>query len=122
MDVIDCIRDLQSKIDKMVDMLSPRLMTIEEVFQFINNSNKSECEEPLWIEMKSRTFTYLTVASLCYDLSDNYMLQPYFEAYYFNTLYQDYLKWKDYNVTWRCWSLKPSKELRKDVKWESRDD
>ena len=87
----------------------PRVMTAEEV---------ADCEEGtvLWVEERQGVTWNLfpleiDVSATHPDTGTNYL---------FFITYHDIRKFEcdEYNRTWRCWTVRPTDEQRKAVKWD----
>ena len=84
----------------------PRVMTLEEVQQ---HNNQDGC---VWFEQP----TYNAVAAFVRkDEFEIEVISPYILGEPIN---HGYWLSSNYNVTWRCWTSRPTDEQRKAVKWD----
>ena len=93
-------------IDRVLDQIEPRALTLEEVkkLQYIRDG-------AIWLELFCNglfpTFPEFSNKSLTF-----FVAIPF--AGYRSTFENDW-----YGKTWRCWSAKPTDEQREAVPWES---
>ena len=96
------IQELQTKLKAQ----EPRVMTLEEVQQ---HNNQDGC---VWFEQP----TYNAVAAFVRkDEFEIEVISPYILGELIN---HGYWLSSNYNVTWRCWTSRPTDEQREAVKWE----
>ena len=96
-------------IDRVLDQIEPRVLTLEEVMQYIGYSEKIPPKEweklPLWTESRNGTGVisgYRDVENLC-GLIDMDGMDGTYIAY----------------KHWRCWTAKPTKEQMEAVPWNT---
>lgn len=82
----------------LLEAQEPRVMTLEEV---------QSCENAMWIELLGNNGFYAFVL----DSMKNGILEISTR-----TAYLSYYS-KDYNNNWRCWTSRPTDEVRKATPW-----
>lgn len=101
----------------------PRLLGLEEVkaiaLRMAQRIVSTEAE-PVWLEQNDGGMTRLVPALISWwymEGIDEDETEFEFIAEYFGTDFDDTLNYLDYGTRWRCWSAKPSKELREVTPW-----
>lgn len=101
----------------------PRLLGLEEVKAIALREAERTLStevEPVWLEQNEGGMTRLVLVLISWwymEGIDKDETEFEFIAKYFGTDLDDTLNYLDYGTRWRCWSAKPSKELRKVTPW-----
>lgn len=113
-DALALIRQQQERIAELEAAQTARVLTLEEV------RNAENCMEPVFVEMLHHhgkaditpdVFSWRFVKHIT-PLTDGniYVLQ---NADINSALFEE-----TYNITWRCWTQRPTEAERKAVKWD----
>ena len=84
----------------------PRLMTLEEVKQ---HNNQDGC---VWFEQTTYNAYAAFVRKEDFEIE---VISPYILG---NPINHGYWLNSNYNVTWRCWTSRPTDAQREAVKWD----
>lgn len=92
-----------SKLTTLSKVQKPRVLTLEEV--------RDNCPDYVYIETK---VGWLECAIKDCGESDRY------NAFFVYGIDECFIElWSTYGKTWRCWSVRPTDEERKRVKWDA---
>lgn len=110
-DAIDLIRERE-----------PRVLTVREVKHIgadNHGSFKNDGPTVMWLEEFGKQFP-LHVVILKWD-EDDWQGEPndIANVYYFGTDEYDCFGLTDYNLTWRCWTDKPTETQRMGAAWDA---
>ena len=113
-DALALIRQQQERIKELEAGQTARVMTLEEV------ETAEDCMEPVFVEMQDENgkpgetpdvFSWRFVKHIK-PLTDG-------KIYVLNNVgFSSALYVETYNITWRCWTQRPTDEQREAVKWE----
>lgn len=104
---------------ELLQVQQPKILTLEEITNISivnNNAYRSVDSNFVWIEEIQGTLLFCYPEyepDLGYDNKEDSVRVAYMGT--------DYFKWfylRDYNRTWRCWTEKPTDELREITKWD----
>ena len=113
-DALGYIMEVKEALKELAATKTPRLLTLEDV------DTAEACMEPVFVEMLDENgrpgetpdiFSWRFVKHIT-PLTDGkiYVLN---NVGFSSALYEE-----TYNISWRCWSAKPTDEQRKAVAWE----
>ena len=112
----DCKDEIQGAID-LLRSQEPRVLSLGEA---IEGKNGLEIDPYVFVEIKGREDIFIgsvndashyTYPDLSFDVGKCFQINRNFPA---NKIYLN----TDYMKTVRCWTHKPSKEQRREVKWD----
>lgn len=107
-DALSLIRQQQERIRELEAARSARVMTLEEV--------EDALDTVVWLDIPN-TENLADGYSLimAYSHKNGFIL---LESPFGDNPSQDRFEYKDYGITWRCWTHRPTDEQRKAVKWD----
>jgi len=97
-----CREGLMRNALELLEAQEPRVLTLEEV--------KNDCPDYVYLEIASGW-----IECCIKDEGDSNKSVGYF-IYGFGEY--SIKEWKKYGKTWRCWTVMPTDELRRMVKWD----
>jgi len=112
------------EVAEMLREQEPRVLTMSEV-KHIGADNHSTLKNDgltvMWLEEFGKQYP-LHVVILKWD-EDDWSGNPndIVDVYYFGTDEYDRLGLTDYNLTWRCWTDKPTEMQRMGAAWDAAD-
>lgn len=98
--------NIQDMLDDALSLLKeqePRVMTLDETI--------ASCENPVWLEENTLQGSY-GAWGVVKGVREKY------NAVNIGGVRFGYWPRAKYNISWRCWSARPTEEQRKAVKWE----
>ena len=114
---------IKQTVNDIVNLLweqKPRVLTMSEVERIGANNHSAFNNDGLtvmWLEEFGKQYP-LHVVILKWDEDDwNGDPNNFVDVYYFGTDEYDRFGLTDYNLTWRCWTDKPTELQRMAVKW-----
>ena len=101
-----CIAVLAEDTLALLKAQEPRVMTLEETI--------ASCDEPVWLEENTLQGSY-GAWGIVKGLHEQYKAAVIDEVRF------TYWAKAKYNITWRCWSARPTEEQRKAVPWDGKN-
>lgn len=116
---VECKQKWADDALELLKAQEPRVMTLEEVCAAVqkNATLFTECEkENQWVTEGMAHFSDLALFNdPKYDECKITFIRHTYDGTQKN---EWYVRLKNYNKTWRCWTSRPTDEQREAVKWE----
>ena len=129
-DALALIRQQQERIAELEAAQTARVMTLKEIENMTPDPDTDD--NFCWIEYRDGTTRLIHInlvdslyghKTLVYQCSGSSGRASYLhdQVYYIRTWYVYHIDFDTYNLTWRCWTQRPTDEQRKAVKWNATD-